>query len=158
MSSRIFAPARVPGGGVEDVQSMAYVTSALIVKGTVLIFASGEVQVGGTNPTPIVGVALEDAATKPGWEPGHSSQVDVTTGRVQEVSVAIANATTIFSGAGSSDPAQANVGVEYGINVSSGVWTVDLTDTSTTRVNIVDIDTNENIFFFRFMTAHLAVA
>lgn len=156
--ARIFIPARFPGGGIPSVQSMVYKTAEAIVKGSVLVFDTGEVALDLTDPTPIVGVALEDAASKPGFEMSHESQVDVRTGRVQEVSVAIANEVTIFSGAGSSDPVAANVGVEYDLAVSSGVWTVNVASTGATRVVIVDIDTDENIFFFKFMTAHLALS
>lgn len=155
--ARIFQVARFPSGQAPNIQSMQHVTSAAIVKGSVLIFTSGEVDIGGADPTPIVGVALEDIETKPGWEPGHSSQVVTYTGRVEEISVAIADASTVFSGAGSSDPVIANVGVSYGIAVASGVWTVDITDVVNTRVTITDIDTLENIFFFKWMPAHFAI-
>ncbi len=156
--ARLMIPARFPGGGAPSIQSMTYKTGESIVKGSVLVFDTGEVALDLTDPSPIVGVALEAAASKPGFEMSHESQVDVRTGRVQEVSVAIANETTIFSAGGSSDPVAANVGVEYDLAVASGVWTINVASTGATRVVIVDIDTDQNIFFFKFMTTHLALS
>ena len=154
--ARIFQPARFEAK-VPGVQAMQNVTDAAIVKGSVLIFTSGEVDIALTDSTPLVGVALQDVNTNPGFEVGHSSQVLVTTGRLEEISVALANTTTIFSGAATSDPTIANVGVSYGINIAAGIWTVDFTDTTTTRVTITDIDTIEDIVFFKFMPAHFAI-
>lgn len=109
------------------------------------------------DPTPIVGVALEDAASKPGWEVANASDVIATTGRVQEVSVAIANDVTVFSSAGDRAPLATDVGVQYGIVNVAGVWSVDTTDVVATRVVIVDVDLLENIFFFKFLEAHQAL-
>ena len=158
--ARIFIPARFPGGGAPSVLSMAYKTLETFVKGSVLIFDTGEVVIGLVDPTPIVGVALEDVASKPGFEVGHDSQVIATTGRVQQVSVAIANDVTTFSGEGDRDPLATDVGVEYGIvNVggATGRWQVDTTDTVATRVVVTDVDLLENIFFFKFLDAHQAL-
>lgn len=155
--SRLMIPARFPGGGVPSVLSMVYKTAAPIVKGSVLIFDTGEVDLGLADPTPIVGVALEDAASKPGWEVANASDVIATTGRVQEVSVAIANDVTVFSSAGDRAPLATDVGVQYGIVNVAGVWSVDTTDVVATRVVIVDVDLLENIFFFKFLEAHQAL-
>lgn len=156
--SRIFIPARFPGGGAPSVLSMAYKTLETFVKGSVLIFDTGEVVIGLADPTPIVGVALEDVDSKPGWEPGHQSQVIATTGRVQEVSVAIANDVTTFSGAGDRAPLATDVGVEYGIVNTAGVWQVDTTDVVATRVVVTDVDLLQEIYFFKFLTAHMALS
>jgi hypothetical protein len=155
--SRIFIPARFPGGGAPSVLSLAYKTGEVFVKGSVLIFDTGEVVIGLADPTPIVGVALEDVASKPGFEVGHDSQVIATTGRVQEVSVAIANDVTTFSGAGDRNPLASDVGVEYGIVNVGGIWQIDTTDVVATRVVIIDVDLLENIYFFKFLNAHQAL-
>ncbi len=156
--SRIFIPARFPGGGAPSVLSMAYKTLETFVKGSVLIFDTGEVVIGLVDPTPIVGVALEDVASKPGFEVGHDSQVIATTGRVQQVSVAIANDVTTFSGAGTRAPLASDVGVEYGILNTAGIWQVDPADAVNTRVVVTDVDLLQGIYFFKFLTAHMALS
>lgn len=155
--SRIFIPARFPGGGAPSVLSMAYKTLETFVKGSVLIFDTGEVVIGLVDPTPIVGVALEDVASKPGFEVGHQSQVIATTGRVQQVSVAIANDVTTFSGAGTRAPLATDVGVEYGILNTAGIWQVDPADAVNTRVVVTDVDLLQDIYFFKFLDAHQAL-
>ncbi len=155
--SRIFIPARFPGGGAPSVLSMAYKTLETFVKGSVLIFDTGEVVIGLVDPTPIVGVALEDVDSKPGFEVGHDSQVIATTGRVQQVSVAIANDVTTFSGAGTRAPLAADVGLEFGILNTAGIWQVDPADVVNTRVVVTDVDLLQDIFFFKFLDAHQAL-
>ena len=155
--SRIFIPARFPGGGAPSVLSMAYKTLETFVKGSVLIFDTGEVVIGLVDPTPIVGVALEDVDSKPGFEVGHQSQVIATTGRVQQVSVAIANDVTTFSGAGTRAPVAADVGLEFGILNTAGIWQVDPADVVNTRVVVTDVDLLQDIFFFKFLDAHQAL-
>lgn len=156
--ARIFIPARFPGGGAPSVLSMVYKTLETFVKGSVLIFDTGEVVIGLVDPTPIVGVALEDVDSKPGFEVGHDSQVIATTGRVQEVSVAIANDVTTFSGAGTRIPVAADVGLEFGILNTAGIWQVDPADVVNTRVVVTDVDLLQDIFFFKFLTAHMALS
>ena len=155
--SRIFIPARFPGGGAPSVLSMAYKTLETFVKGSVLIFDTGEVVIGLVDPTPIVGVALEDVDSKPGFEVGHQSQVIATTGRVQQVSVAIANDVTTFSGAGTRAPVAADVGLEFGILNTAGIWQVDPADVVNTRVVVTDVDLLQDIYFFKFLDAHQAL-
>jgi hypothetical protein len=156
---RIFIPAR-GGAGVPVTQSMVMTASQTFKRGAVLIFASGgagTVEEGSTDPTPIVGVAAEDANTKPGESLGFDDSVVARTGgSVGEISVHRANRMTIFSGRGSSNPTLTNIDEVYGIVKSGDDWIVDLTESSNTRLEVVDIDTNENIFFFKFMEAHLA--
>ncbi len=157
---RIFIPARFPAGSAPSVLSIPFKTGELFVKGSVLIFDTGELVIGLADPTPIVGVALEDVNSKPGFEVGHDSDVIATTGRVQEVSTAIANDSTIFSGAGDRAPLASDIGVEYGIvNIggATGRWNVDTTDTVATRVVVVDVDLLEDIFFFKWLDAHQAL-
>ena len=159
--SRIMQPARTPSGQVFDVQALQSVSGATFLRGAVLTFTSGEVNEGGTNPTPIVGVALQAADTNPGFAAANNPSP--ITGRQRKVSTARANDVTVFSATltnGSSTriaPVQADVGAQYGITAYSGVWTVDKNKTSTNaRVTIVDIDTALNVVFFKFMDSHLA--
>ncbi|KKK92306.1 hypothetical protein LCGC14_2704240, partial [marine sediment metagenome] len=74
--ARLMNTARFPGGGIPEIQSMAYKAAESIVKGSVLIMdAAGTVKLAGSQPTSgVVGVALEDIASKPGFEVSHDSQ------------------------------------------------------------------------------------
>ena len=162
---RRFTPARWAGATIPVTQSMTYTAAQTFKRGAVLIFASGgagTVEEGSTDPTPIVGVSAEPAASKPGYEIGHSSFVTSYTGRVAEVSVWRANRQTIFSGRavnGSTDPVtptQSHIDEVYGILKSSNDWVIDISETSNTRIEIVDVDITELMFFFKFMEAHLA--
>ncbi len=152
---RLFQPARFPNGEAPQVQSMAYTTGQTFKTGAVLIFtAAGEVSEGGADPTPIVGVSLEAAGSKPGWDAANSPTV--FTGRVQEVSVAKADRSTIWSGRGTSDPALTNIDEQYGIVKVGNDWIVDITDTTNLRIEIVDVDLDNKIFFFKWLEAQLA--
>lgn len=155
--ARVFAPARWIGAGAPEVQSMKYDDAQTFKKGEVLIAgATYEIQVASADVVAsIVGVALEDAGSRPGYELGHTTALKQVTYRKQEVSVAKANASTIFSGAGSSAAAATYIGTDYALTVSSNVWTVDLTDETNVAVQIVDVDVDRNIFLFKFLASVL---
>lgn len=161
---RKFMPARFAGVGSPEVQSMQYDSAQTFKQGAVIVYEAGntgEVVEGGVDPTPIVGVALEDANSKPGHQAANNPLV--VTGRVQEASLAKANRTTVFSGRmvnGATDPvtpALSDIGKVYGLLKIGDDWVVDQAEVTNTRVEIVDIDVNEKIVFFKFMEAHLAV-
>ncbi len=154
--SKIFQPARWTGGGAPLARSMEYTSGESFLKGEVVKLnagGAGTIEVCSANPQGVVGVALEGAGRKPGFEIGHTSQVEATTGRVSEASIALAVTTTTFSGEGSSDPALTNIGVDYGLAVSSNVWTVDFTEEGTVTVMCVDVDLDEDLVFFTFLPA-----
>lgn len=161
---RKFQPARFGGATAAEHQSMVYTTAQTFKKGAVLVFdgTTGRVIEGGADPTPIVGIATEHADSKPGFGVGHSSQVVATTGRVEEVTVARANRSTIFSGRmvnGATDPVtpvQADINKVYGILKAVDDWVVDQEEVTATRVEVVDIDVDSKIVLFKFMEAHLA--
>ncbi len=159
--ARVIIPARFPGGGIPDIQSMQYKASESIVKGSVLIYHStGQVKLGASLlTTGIVGIAMEAIASKPGFEPSHDSLTTVYTGRVAEVSVAMANTRTIFSAFWSGEaPAIDHIGEQHPLVLSGGVWTVGLTTDATESVVVVDVDVLEAIVFFKFMAAALDTA
>jgi hypothetical protein len=160
---RKIAPARIPVGEVPEVQSMRYDVDEDFKEGAVLVYeggATGELIEDDSDPTPIVGVALEAANSKPGYDMGHSPTV--VTGRVQEVSVAKANRSTTFSGRmvnGAVDPvtpALTDIGVLYGLAKVGNDWVVNQAETSATRVMVTDIDIPNKFVLFKFMEAHLA--
>lgn len=86
----------------------------------------------GTDPATILGFAAENAANV--VESGY-------------VLVHLANADTVFAMQGDNAPTADDVNQKYGIVVSSSVWTVDGTDTTNTRVHVLDVDTNQNLYF-----------
>lgn len=162
--ARCFQPARVPGGGAAapDTRSVAYTTGQTFKKGALLVYAAaGTVSECGADPAAVMGVALDPAGSRPGYDAANSPTV--VTGRNQEVSVAIANRQTVFSGRAVSvaggdptTPTQTLVDEDYGVaKDSNGIWYVDLDETSTKSVHIVDIDIDQKIVFFKFKEAAL---
>lgn len=152
--SRVMNVARFPGGGIPDIQSMEYKANESIVKGSVLIMDTGQVALATTKPeSGVVGVALEAIATKPGFNMSHENLVTERTGRVAEVSVAMANLTTIFSAAPvTGTVAIADVGTQADVVLSNGIWLIDLSSLSNPGCVIVDIDILENIVFFKWLS------
>lgn len=63
---------------------------------------------------------------------------------------------TVVAMCGTSDPTDSTaVGTAYGVVNANGVWKVDLTDTSNTRVLVIGVDTVNLIYFVRFLAANL---
>lgn len=155
-------PARFGGATAAEHQSMAYTGTPSFKKGAVLIFAAGFIAEGGADPTGIVGVANEDAESKPGKGLSHDAAVVARTGNVSEVTVARANRSTVFSARmvnGGTDPVTpviTDIGTAYGILKSGNDWTVDQSDVVNTRVRITDIDIDNKLVFFKFLETALA--
>lgn len=164
---RIVIPARNSNApGAPEVTSMFYTTGQTFLKGAVLIpdAATGRVIEGASAAVTVIGVALEGAGSKPGRELNFDSQVAVRTGVVQEVSVAKANRTTIFSSRmvnGGTDPVtpvQADIDKKYGlIRTAAGEWAVNQADVTTVAVIIVDADFDNKIVFWKFLEAVLVL-
>ena len=154
--ARVMNVARFPGGGIPNIQSMEYLAAESIVKGSVLIDdGNGQVKLAATQPTTaVVGVALEDIATKPGFEPSHDSLTTVYTGRVAEVSVAIADLNTVWSAAAKAGTtiAQTHVNEQHDIVLVTGVWQVDLSASGAAGCVVVDVDIDEAIVFFKWLS------
>ena len=157
MAARIFRPAKWVGE-IPETESAPYVAGQTFNMGEVIEWSgtTGTLIVCTANPQAVAGVALEDAASKPGNSMGHSGQVkQVTGGNVGEVSFAVANRTTVFSGVGSSAAAITQIQTDYGLAVAANLWTVDLTEEATVSVLVTDVDVAENIIFFKFLEAVL---
>lgn len=158
---RVFQPARVAEGEVPYVQSVQYKTGEAIIRGSVvLVDANGQLNLAGADPASIYGVALEPAGSKPGFDAANSPTV--VTGRVQEVSTAVASRLSIFSGRmedGSGNivaPLQTHIGEQYGIaKDANGEWFIDESETTNKRVQIIDIDTVVGVHLFKFLEANL---
>ncbi len=159
-----FQPARVPNGKVPNIRYLQTVAApaATFIMGAVLAFTAGEVDTAGADPALIVGVALAPKDSAPGFAAANNPTV--STGRLRKVAVAIADRVTVFAGTLTNNsstriaPTQADLGTSYGITAYSSVWTVDKNKTAgTARVKVVDIDTLNNIVFFKFLEANLAL-
>lgn len=145
MSARQFRAARTLGTAAPVVITPTYATGQTFVNGALVVMAAGEVSECGADPADIYGVALQAAATNPGYDAANSPTV--VTGRQQTVSVALANDTTIFGGKlvnGSSTlvtPVAADIGAEYGVTKYGSIWYVDKNKTgASARVVIIDAD------------------
>lgn len=99
------------------------------------------VEVSGSDPTPLLGFAAEDAASA--IEPGY---VVVYTADNEEV---------WFAMNGSRAPVSGDIGQNYGIaEDSDGIWHVDATDTSNPRVEVMDIDVSRELWLVKILSAH----
>jgi hypothetical protein len=152
-----FGPAYGPGNGTPLIAQFNSTSGSNFEVGAVLVLSSGEVVEAGADPAAgtILGVALaaEDAA--PGFS--MANQPTVVTWRTRNVPVALANG-NIFCGRLTNNsstfiaPVAADIGASYGITAYSGVYTVDKNKTTTSaRVVIIRIDTDNNKVWFRFI-------
>lgn len=156
---RKIIPARMIGTGVPSVLSVAYTTGQTFKKGAIVIYvAAGTVSEAGADPALVCGIALEDAGSKPGFDAANSPTV--ITGRVQEVSIAVADRHTIFSMRGENagviqTPLQTNIDEVYGVVKVGNDWVLDLSETVATVFEVVDIDVDNRIFFCKFMESRI---
>lgn len=110
----------------------------------VLLDGSQEVTEAGADPASILGFALGDAAVVP-FE--------------GKCLVALAQGPGKFWMSGDSDPTSSDIDTEYGVaEDSDGVWYVDTTDTSATRVYVIDVDTDKNMYLVKVLEANRQIA
>lgn len=163
MAGRHFFPARTIGGEVPDTKRRVYKSGETWAIGAVMVFdANGELVECSADPTAISGVAAQASDTGPGFAMADSPSV--ITGRALETTIFEANRNTIFSGRGVNGgtdpvtPTQTMLDTRFGLTVdSNGIWVIDIAETSTVSVEIVDIDPIEKIFFFKFLEAVLSL-
>lgn len=150
---RPFFAARTTSGNVPRVVSRPYKTGEAIVIGSpVVLDANGDLTLCGADPTEVTGIALEKAGSRPGFDAANSPTH--VTNRKQELICCEANGDTIFGGesAAGTTPTKAHVDGQYGIaKDSAGVWGIDLTDTTNKVVEIVDVDIDRKLFFFKII-------
>ena len=160
---RKIQPARMIGPHAPSVLSVAYTTGQTFKKGALLLYAAaGTVSECGADPTEVSGVALEAAASKPGWDAANSPlQV---TGRVQEVSMGVADRITTWSMRGKSAaggdpllPAQTHINEQYGVVKVGDDWVLDIDEVTAKVFEVVDIDIDNRIFFCKFLEAVLSL-
>lgn len=171
---RVFIPA-VDAKTVPVVTSGVYDAAETYIKGAVLgINGDGELieLSSGAGVVLVVGVALEDVGSKPGWNVANDDKVVFRTGVSRETSYVdlTKNPNQVFSGrltdAAGVDvlPTQAMVKESRGlIRLASGEWTVNNANVTNDAVQIIEIVLNEgaaaagNYVLFRFLASVLAV-
>lgn len=154
-----FWPARFPVGGVPSVKVVPQAAAPTFKKGYPVVATAGLLDECGVNPAAIAGVALQDNSTNPGYAMANSPTV--ITGQSTTASLAVANDSTIFVGQltnGSAvivAPANADIAAQYGITKFTNDWRVDKSKTAgNARVIIIDIDTTNNLVYFKFLKAN----
>lgn len=160
--ARSFNIARLPSG-TPNIINYPYTAGQTFKKGALVVdVAAGTIsEFGGGTDAVVLGVALEDAGSRPGNNYGGT--VDVTTGTINEVAVAIADRSQIFScrgingGTDPLTPTRTMVGEQYGVAKVGDDWVLDQAEVTTLIVEIVDIDIDNKIFFVKFLEAVLAL-
>ena len=112
---------------------------------------TGKLLVCGADPSLIAGVALASAAFGLGTQwPGNIIDSDY-------IGVALLRSDTKVFMSSTTTPVVTNIGVAYGIAAVSGVWQVDTSDTSNTRVVVVDIfnTPQQEGYLVQFLAANL---
>lgn len=110
--------------------------TATFVRGDVVVMSSGLIDEGATNPeSAIVGVAAEDAVLD-----SPNPEVRNADGQVYKpVYVADEQAEFVVRFIAADTPEQANVGVAYGLDLTSDVWTIEEGDTTNPVVRVVKV-------------------
>jgi hypothetical protein len=150
-----FAPAVFPVGGVPAVETFGQAASPTFKKGYPVVATSGLIDECGAAPAKILGMALQDNSTNPGY--ALANNPTVITGQSTTASVSIANDSTVFVGYlvnNSSTiiaPTAADIGVAagYGVAKYGSAWRVDKNLTG--KVVITKIDTLNNFVYFKVM-------
>lgn len=156
---RSFNTGRIPSGEAFSILSIPYTAGQTFKKGALLKqTAAGTVSERVAVGDKCSGVALQDAAS--GYGANAANSPTVVTGQNLEVSVAIADAVSVFScrgvngGTDPLTPVQADVGVSYGVlKTGGGDWVLDKANVTNLVVEVVDIDIDQKIFFVKFNAA-----
>lgn len=159
MAKRSFNTFRRTGTTVPRIQRINYEPAQTFTFGALVVLNSnGNVQECSPDPASVTGVALQPAATGPGFDVSDASKVLVTTGRAAAVSVAIADREEEFSARGvngATDPVtplQAHIGQQYGVlKTSDGSWAIDFADQANPIVQITDIFVDKLFFACKFL-------
>lgn len=124
----------IPADGLGDAQEFNLLSGETFLRGA-LVYLDGtpECKECGANPTSILGVAAHNAGV---------SVIDF----IDVMHVFKCTEGEKFWMAGSTNPLAAHVGLMYGVVKASGIWTVNIADTSATRVYVHQIDTTRNLF------------
>jgi hypothetical protein len=160
--ARGFNIARLPSG-TPNIISYKYDSAQTFIAGALVVDAAdGEIEECGADPVAVLGVALEAANSRPGGSGIPFAPSYTTGGQKTEVSVAVADRSTVFSCRGKNGatdpttPAVTDIGEQFGV-VKSTEWCLDLSDTVNVVCEVVDIDIDNKIYFVKFLEARLAL-
>lgn len=161
---RSFNIGRLPTG-TPDIISYQYTSGQTFKKGALVVdVAAGTISECGADPTTgVLGVALEDANSRPGGAGIMGDPSYITGGNKNEVSVAVASRSALFSCRGvngATDPVTptvSHIGEQYGVVKSGDDWCLDEAETVNVVVEVVDVDIDQKIFFVKFLEAVLAL-
>lgn len=160
---RTIGLARLPGA-TPNIQSIRITAAQTFKKGALVIdTAAGTISECGADPATVLGVALEDAFSKPGNTGMVNAPTIITGGQSNECSVAIADRRQIFSmravngGTDPVTPLQTHIGESYGVLKVGNDWCLDIAETVATIFKVVDIDVDQKIFFGKFIEARLSL-
>lgn len=159
MAKRAFNTARRAGTTVPRVQRINYEPGQTYIFGALVVLnANGNVQECAANPPAVTGVAMQPAATGPGFDVADASKTLVYTGRAAATSVAIADAEQEFSARGvngATDPVtplQTHIGQQYGvIKTADGSWAINIADQANAVVIVTDINVDRLFFLCKFL-------
>lgn len=165
-NGQIIQPASRPGNGqpVQVTQRLQKTGETIIVGSLVVLDANGEIVLCGADPAEVQGVAMAPNDSSYGY--GMADSPSVVTGRVNEIPVADADTVTLWrmggvDGAGVTvAPVQNHIGDQYGVVKEAGtlIWYLDTSETAAPVFEVVDIDTDYNIFICKFVDAVIAPA
>lgn len=150
MASSSF-PASVAYGHHESTVIDYVPSTDAIIPGSLVYFDTGTatVKLCGADPSLIAGIA--EAGLNTGGSPSGTLPI-IASGKMpvrnlrSGCTVALSSPTTL---------SEANVGALYGIVNTSGIWQLDTTDTTNTRVIVVRVDVKTNTAFVQFIAANL---
>lgn len=116
-----------------EIRLLKEAASQTFKAGALVVYSSGYVAEAGDDPSLILGVALSA---------GHNS----STAGQYKVAVALAHDSNTFianvtggSGNGANKCVETDRGAAYGVVAASGEWFVDKSETTATRVRVIDL-------------------
>ncbi len=161
--ARGFNLGRTPSG-TPNIVSYKYTAAQTFKKGALVVdTAAGTISECGADPAAVLGVAMEGAGTRPGGTGIANSPSYITGGTNNEVSVAIADRSQVFTcrgvngGTDPVTPTQTMIGETYGVAKSGDDWVLDIAEVTTMQCEIVDVDIDNKIFFVKFRESFLAL-
>lgn len=137
-------PARWPLGGRTEVRRAPIKSGASWKAGELLKLTSNELEQCVADPTVVAGIACDASADT--LETGYANYY-------------VAESETIWAVESSTTPVfDTHVGTAYGVAVSSGIWTLDISETTTDVFTVVDTIENVTPKLFLCQFASMALS